>query len=157
MTALAISCSFGWISLSSLTWPVRGIITSGFGSKPRSLTSAAASKIARTCILTISGIITLSRMPRRPIIGLLSCIASTLASKSSLSASGWPLSRFSITCSNSSCSSGINSCSGGSMRRMITGKPVIASNRPSKSSRWKGSSSSSAFVRSSELSAKIIL
>ena len=40
----------------------------------------------------------------------------------SLAISAWPL---------SSC--GKNSCSGGSSRRIVTGKPFIASNRPAKS------------------------
>ena len=39
---------------------------------------------------------------------------------------------------------GRNSCSGGSSRRIVTGRPSIASKRPSKSSCWSGSSSASA-------------
>ena len=49
-----------------------------------------------------------------------------------------------------------NSCSGGSSRRIVTGRPAIASNRPSKSSCWSGSSSASASRRSSSSSAMII-
>ena len=59
--------------------------------------------------------------------------------------------------SGCSCSGvGRNSCSGGSSRRIVTGRPFIARNRPSKSSRWKGSSLASAFSRSSRVSARII-
>ena len=50
----------------------------------------------------------------------------------------------------------MNSCSGGSIRRMMTGRPVIASNRPSKSLRWYGNSSSRAAVRSALVLARIM-
>ncbi|MFN8404826.1 MAG: hypothetical protein U0V48_14905 [Anaerolineales bacterium] len=62
-----------------------GIITSGFTLIPRFVQSAAASKIARTCISTISGIEMLSRTPRKPIIGSDLVQAFTAASRSSFS------------------------------------------------------------------------
>ena len=42
----------------------------------------------------------------------------------------------------SSC--GTNSCNGGSSRRIVTGRPLIARNRSSKSARWIGNSLASA-------------
>ena len=69
ITAVAMRSSLGWIHSSSLTVPVNGIITSGLTTIPRSVQSAAASKMARTCICTISGMEMLRRTPRRPIIG----------------------------------------------------------------------------------------
>ena len=54
----------------------------------------------------------------------------------------------------SSC--GRNSCSGGSSRRIVTGRPFIARKMPSKSSRWNGSSLASALRRPASSSARII-
>jgi pyruvate, orthophosphate dikinase len=67
-----------------------------------------------------------------------------------------PSQRSLMICSCRSSSLGRNSCSGGSIRRIITGRPVMASNRPSKSLRWNGSSSSRAAVRSSLVLAMIM-
>ena len=91
----------GWIHSSSLTVPVSGIITSGLTTMPRRVQSAAASKMARTCISTISGITMLRRTPRRPIIGLDSCRPLMAASKSSFSFSPLvsPLTRMVMTSS----------------------------------------------------------
>jgi hypothetical protein len=52
----------------------------------------------------------------------------------------------------SSC--GTNSCSGGSSRRMVTGRPSISRNSPSKSPRWIGSSLARALRRPASSSAK---
>ena len=54
----------------------------------------------------------------------------------------------------SSC--GTNSCSGGSSRRIVTGRPLISRNMPSKSPRCIGSSLASALRRPASSSARII-
>ena len=54
----------------------------------------------------------------------------------------------------SSC--GTNSCSGGSKRRMVTGRPFMALKMPSKSLRWYGRSFLRAFSRPARSSARII-
>ena len=82
-----------------------------------------------------------SRQPRVPSIGFDSC-------------SAWIRSR--IRSSVASSSGGRNSCSGGSSRRIVTGRPAIASKIPSKSACWSGSSLSSAARRSSSSEAMII-
>ena len=61
-----------------------------------------------------------------------------------------------IRSSLASSSGGRNSCSGGSSRRIVTGKPAIASKMPSKSPCWNGSSLSSTERRSSSVEARII-
>ena len=50
----------------------------------------------------------------------------------------------------------MNSCKGGSNRRIVTGFPFIASKMPMKSFFWYGRSSITAFLLSFSLSAKII-
>ena len=57
---------------------------------------------------------------------------------------------------SSSSTSGRNSCSGGSSRRMVTGRPSIASRMPTKSLRWSVSSSASAALSSDSSSARMI-
>ena len=51
---------------------------------------------------------------------------------------------------------GRNSWSGGSSRRIVTGKPAMISNRSRKSLRWKGNSRASAARRPCSVSAMII-
>ena len=79
--------------MSSLTWPTKGIMISGCGSAPFFLAAMAPSRMARVCISTMPGKTMLRRQPRRPIMGLTSCIPSTLCSSDSLAASsglfGW--------------------------------------------------------------------
>ena len=57
---------------------------------------------------------------------------------------------------NSSSTFGRNSCSGGSSRRIVTGKPAISRKMPTKSPRCSGSSLSRAFSRAPVPSARII-
>src|SRR5438270_327330 len=100
------------------------------------------------------------RQPRWPSIGLASCSRSTWCRSlrlPSISSSVLSMSRmlaarckesFSSDSSPSSSSMfGRNSWSGGSSRRMVTGRPSIALKMPTKSRRWSGSNLSSAFSR----------
>ena len=83
--------------------------------------------------------------------GLCSC---SWATRRLTSATGTPASRASSSCW--ACSCGTNSCSGGSSRRTVTGRPSIAVKMPTKSSRWKGSSLASADSRWGRSEARII-
>ena len=74
-----------------------------------------------------------SRTPRCPSIGLNSCSCSTRRSSVCFSWSSLPLSPFTSSLAISTISSsrfGRNSCSGGSIVRMVTGVPCIALNTP---------------------------
>ena len=111
----------------------------------------AASMIARTCISRISGYVMHRRQPRCPSIGFDSCSCSTRRATTS---TPMPSSLASSACLAFSC--GTNSCSGGSINRIVTGRPSIAWKMPTKSRRWNGSSLSSALTRASLSFARII-
>ena len=91
------------------------------------------------------------RHPRVPSIGLAS--RQSCAALSRRRSSGSRLPRASRTSSSST--SGRNSCNGGSSRRMVTGRPSIASKMPSKSARCSFSSSASASSSSTGPSARM--
>mmetsp|Transcript_31795 Transcript_31795/g.75507 ORF Transcript_31795/g.75507 Transcript_31795/m.75507 type:complete len:200 (+) Transcript_31795:698-1297(+) len=93
------------------------------------------------------------RQPRKPSIGFTSA---SFVMVSSTASSLTPVSAASEAVTSSISPAGRNSCSGGSSRRMVTGRPSIARKMPSKSSCWKGSSWSRAFWRSSVVCARII-
>ena len=81
------------------------------------------------------------RTPRSPSIGFCSCRRVTAASSRCVLVSDLSRSSSSATCTESSVKSGRNSCRGGSISRIVTGRPSIASRIPLKSSRCRGSSS----------------
>ena len=133
--------------------PTSGTIMSGCTLTVSHCTAHAASMIARTCILPISGYAMARRQPRKPNIGL---ISASFSIRSTTSLSSAPvLAARSATISSSS-PSGRNSWRGGSRRRIVTGKPSISLKIPSKSSRWYGKRSASADSRSALLSAIIM-
>ncbi len=150
------------VSSSSFTWPTSGIMISGSGVFPSPATRAAAARMARVCIRTTSGIIRPRRTPRMPSMGFCSRIASTEWSSSSASPSSastpGPPRLFSLSVrrrvvfSISSSADGRNSWSGGSMRRITTGRPSIARKRPAKSSVWRCWSSASAASKVATIS-----
>ena len=131
--------------------PTSGIMISGRTVLPFFCTSMAASMIARTCMSPISGNLIGRRQPRRPSIGLASWSSSTRRLTFSTGMPSW---RATSAWPASSC--GRNSCSGGSSRRIVTGRPSIASKMPMKSCFWNGSSSARAFFRPASSSARII-
>ena len=126
------------MAISSFTWPTSGIMISGRGSLPARFTATAALRIARVWIFTKSGIISPRRQPRRPSIGFCSCI-DLMVARSSLSSSLAASPAF-VTLTSCSSRFGRNSWSGGSIRRMTTGRPLIAARMPSKSPCWSTSS-----------------
>ena len=110
-----------------MTEPTSGTMISTFGSLPAAIRSLAASATARTCNANRPGVSRPSRTPRSPSIGFDSCsfstAASSLRSASTLSPVS-PRASATATLTASSVRSGRNSCSGGSSRRMFTGKSV---------------------------------
>ena len=106
-----------------------GIITSTIGFLPFLRSTAAAASSALTCMAYRPGLTTPRRTPRVPIIGL--CSAQSSAAFSSLPSR---VDSPAVACLifNSSID-GRNSCSGGSSRRIVTGRPSIASRISSKS------------------------
>ena len=107
------------------------------GWPPERLTAIWAWRIARVWIFTKSGIISPRRQPRSPSIGFCSCIE-RIAARSSLSSSvAPPASSARVTLTSCSSRFGRNSWSGGSIRRMTTGRPSIARKMPSKSPCWR--------------------
>mmetsp|Transcript_6562 Transcript_6562/g.23134 ORF Transcript_6562/g.23134 Transcript_6562/m.23134 type:complete len:360 (-) Transcript_6562:999-2078(-) len=95
------------------------------------------------------------RQPRKPSMGFTSL---SFSMRSSTSSSGAPVSAaMELTIESSSSPSGRNSCSGGSRRRIVTGRPSIALKMPSKSARWNTRMSSRATLRLSVSAAMIIL
>ena len=126
------------MAISSFTWPTSGIMISGRGSFLAFFTATAALRMARVWIFTKSGIIRPRRQPRRPSIGFCSCIDLIVASSSlSLAVALAPAL---VTLTSWSSRFGRNSWSGGSIRRMTTGRPDIAARMPSKSPCWSASS-----------------
>mmetsp|Transcript_37749 Transcript_37749/g.118186 ORF Transcript_37749/g.118186 Transcript_37749/m.118186 type:complete len:299 (-) Transcript_37749:1759-2655(-) len=107
--------------------------------------------MARACISMISGDVMPRRQPRRPSIGFCSLHFST----ASTSVGSSRPSCMARSRSHSS-SQGRNSCSGGSRRRTVTGRPSMASKMPSKSLRCSGSSSVMAVAFSSGDCARIM-
>ena len=106
-----------------------------------------------TCISTSSGTVMPRRQPRRPSMGLTSAIFSTMAVTASgvrPGATEW------AKLASMSSAGGRNSCKGGSRRRTVTGRPSMASSMPSKSARWKGSSSASALALLTSSGARIM-
>ena len=94
-----------------------------------------------------------SRTPRRPSIGFCSCSLRTAASSFwSFSVASSPASAI---LTDRSVRSGRNSCSGGSISRIVTGRPSMASRISTKSPRCSGSRASSACWRPSSVSARI--
>ena len=135
------------------------MISSSGGSPERSRTARAARKIARDLHLVDLRVEDRrAGTPRVPSIGFVSCSectrSSVLLELLEVVASA-RCARARPRCATSS-TPGRNSCSGGSSRRIVTGRPAISSKRPSKSCCWSGSSSSSAARRSSSVSAMII-
>ncbi len=129
---------------------------SGRGSPPAWRQRTAASAIARTCKANRPGISSPSRTPRRPSIGFCSCSRRTAASsEASPSVTGWPVAAATPSRTESSVRSGRNSCSGGSIRRTVTGSPSIAVKIATKSSRWSGRRSSRAACLASSSSARM--
>ncbi len=120
-------------SSSSWTVPTSGIMTSGRGSAPASLRSAAASAMARTCMPNRPGMTRPRRTPRRPSIGFCSCSLCTAWSRRRSFSFGSLRASARATRTDSSVMSGRNSCSGGSSRRTVTGSPSIAWNSSRKS------------------------
>ena len=107
-------------------------MTSGFTLMPVFCTSAAASKTARACISVISGIgdaeaAAAEAEHRVELVQLLDALLDLLDGHAQLLRRG-------PVCAPSSC--GRNSCSGGSRKRMVAGKPFSALKMPAKSSRW---------------------
>ena len=113
--------------------------------------SAAASN-ARTCIAYNPGLITPSRTPRVPSIGLTSA-HERAASISLVSSADRPTVAFLIS---SSSTRGKNSCNGGSSKRTVTGNPLIARSNAAKSSVCTLRNSSNAAVSSAGVLAKIM-
>ena len=111
---------------------------SGWAWPPRSLTMAAASRIACDCISNRPGMAMPRRTPRRPSIGFSSCSRCTASSSSESVSCSWPIASATATFTDSSVKSGRNSCSGGSSRRTVTGSPSIASKISMKSARCSG-------------------
>ena len=144
-TAAAISWIRPRTMSSSRTEATSGIMISGLGASPPALSrAAAASRIARACMVNRWGIAMPSRTPRRPSIGFCSCRRWTAASSLRCRFLRWPRASAIASATESSVRSGRNSCSGGSISRMVTGSPSMASKIRVKSSRWSGSSSASA-------------
>mmetsp|Transcript_1000 Transcript_1000/g.3684 ORF Transcript_1000/g.3684 Transcript_1000/m.3684 type:complete len:276 (+) Transcript_1000:454-1281(+) len=139
--------------LSSSTVPTSGIMISGTGSAPSRLASHAASMMARTCISAISGNVIAKRHPRKPNIGFTSA---SFSMHSAMSSSLSPVSSLKTWQTSSTPPSGRNSCNGGSSRRTVTGKPLMALKMPVKSSRWYGNKSSNADLRVGVSLAKIM-
>ena len=124
------------VTRSSFTWPTSGIMILAMGLPPARRTATWALRMARVWIFTKSGIMMPRRQPRRPSMGFCSCIDLMVASSSRvLGADAASPARVTLT----SCSSrlGRNSWSGGSMRRMTTGRPSMALKMPSKSPCWR--------------------
>ena len=129
---------------------------SGCGSPPASIRSAAASRIARACMANSPGIDDAephaAQAEHRVLLvqpldrARAACGARFLR---------WPRSSASATSTESSVRSGRNSCSGGSISRIVTGSPSIASRISVKSSRCSGSSAASAASCPSSSSATI--
>ncbi len=114
----------------------QGTMISGFGRPPAARRSAAASAMASDLhVANRPGTSRPSRTPRRPSMGLVSRRRRTAVSSSR----EWS----SVALRRSSCD-GRNSCSGGSIRRMVTGRPSMAARMRVKSARWSGSRASSA-------------
>jgi hypothetical protein len=126
-------------------------MTSGNGFFPSLRSSQAASKIACACISVISGYSMPRRQPRKPSMGLNSCMLSTLAL---IRSTGIPL--FWDTSRMSSSVLGRNSCSGGSRVRMVTGRFPMMPRMPLKSSFCMGRSLARAFFLPSRSEARII-
>ena len=102
--------------------------------RPRAAPRSRRSATARVCIFTKSGNMSPSRQPRSPSIGFCSCSARSRRAAAAPRRLA-PCRSASVRPTFASCSSrfGRNSCSGGSRSLIMTGKPSIASNRPSKS------------------------
>ena len=94
-----------------------------------------------------------SRTPRSPSIGFCSCSRRTASSSLRSFSVAWSPARATFT--DMSVRSGRNSCSGGSISRMVTGSPSIASRISTKSPRCSGSSASSAACRPASSSARM--
>mmetsp|Transcript_28662 Transcript_28662/g.84809 ORF Transcript_28662/g.84809 Transcript_28662/m.84809 type:complete len:251 (+) Transcript_28662:1213-1965(+) len=139
-----------WFCSSSYT-PTSGTISFGCTETPDLITLAAALKMADACISVIPGCTMPRRQPRRPIIGLDSLRPSRRACTTSGSTpSSAAICWHRLLSAGPSC--GRNSCSGGSSRRMVTGRPYMAWKMPSKSSRWYCSSSLRASASAGECS-----
>ncbi len=138
---------------SSRTDATSGIMISGSAWPPAFTRAAAASRIARACITNRPGITMPRRTPRRPSIGLDSCRRWTALSSLRWRFLRWPRTSATAIATDSSVMSGRNSCSGGSIIRIVTGSPSIASKISLKSWRCSGSSSASAASCSSSDSA----
>ena len=143
-TAVAISWIRPRTMSSSRTEATSGIMISGSALPPALSRAAAASRIARACMVNRWGIAMPRRTPRRPSIGFCSCSRWTAASSLRSRFLRWPRESAMASLTESSVRSGRNSWSGGSMSRIVTGSPSIASKIRVKSSRWSGSSSARA-------------
>mmetsp|Transcript_6723 Transcript_6723/g.17218 ORF Transcript_6723/g.17218 Transcript_6723/m.17218 type:complete len:430 (-) Transcript_6723:1213-2502(-) len=143
-TLAAVSRIMAFWFLSSATVPTSGTMMSGCTLTPSACTLHAASRMARTCMRPISGYVMARRHPRNPSMGFTSA---SFSMRSTTSLSEAPVSAARLATISSRSPSGRNSCSGGSSRRMVTGHPPMTRKMPSKSLRWKGSRSSSAFSR----------
>mmetsp|Transcript_32909 Transcript_32909/g.47643 ORF Transcript_32909/g.47643 Transcript_32909/m.47643 type:complete len:217 (-) Transcript_32909:1946-2596(-) len=146
-TSVMVSFIIGVMNSISLLVDTSGIIISICGeAEPSFTTSQAADIAAVTCILVISGYTTESRHPRKPIIGL----TSSNSSHRFLMTSSSPI------ISHVSSSLGKNSCRGGSSKRIVTGKPLIATKMAFISSFWYTERSFSNISRFSWVSANTI-
>ena len=140
---------------NSVTVATSGTMISGRTTCPRLRASTAASATARVCSANRPGTTKPSRTPRSPIIGLTSCSRSSAASSfRSRSSGARPAALVADIRVATSAGSERNSCKGGSSRRIVTGRPSIASKTPMKSARCRGSSAASAAVRSGTVSAR---
>ena len=115
------------------------------GSPPARVRSTTASAIARTCIGDQARDDQPEAHAAQPEHGVLSCMRSTAASSSASCGRSVPGLAV-ATRTASSVRSGRNSCRGGSMRRIVTGRPSMAARMPVKSCRWSGSRASSAAL-----------
>ena len=132
-----------------------GIMISALGSLPRARSAQAASAIARTWRANRPGRTKPKRTPRRPSIGFCSDKRFTSCRSATFDSSTAPRSLARATSTASSVRSGRNSCSGGSINRMVTGNPSMASRTSVKSAICSGSNAASAASRSSSLLATI--
>ena len=96
------------------------------------------------------------RTPRRPSMGFCSCMRRTSTSMASSAGSRVPVALPTATFVSSSMRAGMNSWSGGSMRRTVMALPSMTSSISRKSCFWSFSSSLNAAWRSSESGAERI-
>ncbi len=144
-TARATASTSAFMCSSSWTVATSGIMISGRGSPPARTRAAAASRMARACMPNSPGMTMPRRTPRSPSIGFSSCIRRTAASMRTSRLLGLPAASATATFIDSSVKPGRNSCRGGSIRRMVTGSPSIASRIATKSSRCSGMRASRAL------------